>query len=102
MILYNVTVMIDAIIHHDWLDWMQHSHIPDVMRTGMFQSYRLCRLLDPEPEDGSITYAVQYFCEDLNKLHLYAEKYAPALQAQHSNRYRNQFVAIRSVLEIVS
>ncbi|NNF21237.1 MAG: DUF4286 family protein, partial [Saprospiraceae bacterium] len=39
-ILYNVTVKIQAAFVDDWKKWMTERHIPDVMATGCFESYR--------------------------------------------------------------
>jgi hypothetical protein len=100
MLLYNVTVKIDLAIHDEWLDWMREKHIPDVMHTGLFQSHRICRLLDQDESDG-ITYAIQYFCENLDKYWLYQEKHAHALQQEHAQKFRNHFVAFRTLLKIV-
>ena len=36
MIIYNVTVNVEAEIHNDWISWMKEVHIPDVMNTGYF------------------------------------------------------------------
>jgi hypothetical protein len=41
MILYNVTVKIEADAQEDWLQWMKSTHIPDVMDTGLFLGYRI-------------------------------------------------------------
>lgn len=100
MLLYNVTVKIDLEIHDEWIRWMREKHIPDVMHTGMFSSYRICRLLEQDESDG-ITYAVQYFCENLDRYWAYQEKYAPALQAEHAKTFVNRFVAFRTLLKIL-
>ena len=36
MIVYNVTVNIDADVQERWIEWMKEVHIPDVMATGLF------------------------------------------------------------------
>ncbi len=61
MIIYSVTVSLDADIAEDWLVWMQKVHIPEVMKSGCFLEYHIHRLLYPELEDESITYNVQYY-----------------------------------------
>ena len=97
MILYNVTVSLDASIHTDWLEWMRNVHIPEVMATGYFVEYKICKLL----VDDEITYAIQYNCETLEKLNEYQEKYSPALQQKHTERYKGKFGAFRTLLEII-
>jgi hypothetical protein len=100
MILYNVTVKIDHEAHEEWLEWMKEVHIPDVMGTGMFLEYRICRLLGMDEPDG-VTYAVQYFCLDMETYELYQKRYATKLQAELTERYRGKFVAFRTLLEVV-
>ncbi|MDG1189326.1 MAG: DUF4286 family protein [Flavobacteriales bacterium] len=97
MILYNVTVSLDASIHTDWLEWIRNVHIPEVMATGYFVEHKICKLL----VDDEITYAIQYNCESLEKLNEYQEKYSPALQQKHTDRYKGKFGAFRTLLEII-
>jgi len=79
---------------------MQTKHIPDVMETGMFLSHRLARMIDPVDADG-FTYAVQYYAEGIHKIKRYQDVYASKLQQEHTNRYKDKFVAFRTLLKIV-
>lgn len=99
MIIYNVTVRVDADIADEWLEWMQRVHIPDVMATGRFRHYKIMRLLSPAPEGDSITYAIQYFCDRLEDLQAYWDTEAQALQAQHKQKFEDKALAFRTVLE---
>lgn len=101
MIVYNVTVKIDHEIHDDWVRWMQAIHIPDVLATGLFEGYRMHRLLFPDEEDG-VSYAIQYLCRDIVDYHRYQLNHAPALQKAHSERYEGHFFAFRTLLELVA
>lgn len=101
MVVYNVTVNIDDAIHYDWLDWMQKTHIPDVMRTGMFIKNSMFKVLTDEDQSGH-TYSIQYTCKSMEMLRSYQETFAPALQAEHTERYKDHFVAFRSLLELVA
>lgn len=98
MIVYNVTVKIDPGIHEDWLEWMRQTHIPEVLATGMFRDHRICRLLEQDESDG-FTYVIQYRTDSIEKLMAYQRDHAPALQAAHTERYRERFVAFRTVME---
>jgi hypothetical protein len=100
MILYNVTVKIEKEIQSDWLLWMQNEHIPDVMATGFFTANKMMRMLDPPDEDG-FTYAIQYFCENMETLRRYWQESASALQAAHTERFKGKFVAFRTVMEVL-
>ena len=100
MIIYNVTVNIDDSVHLEWLKWMRETHIPDVMNTGVFIKNRMLKLLGDE-DSGGHTYSIQYFCESLDDYKQYENVFAPALQAEHSEKYKEKFVAFRTLLEIV-
>ncbi len=100
MIIYNVTINIDQSVHDEWLTWMRKSHIPDVMRTGMFNESRLLKVLGDD-ESGGNTYSVQYTCDNMEKLQQYIDIYAPALRGEHNERFKDKFVAFRTLLEII-
>ncbi len=99
MIIYNVTVKIENSVHDDWLQWMRTTHIPDVLATGKFVENKLCKVL-VDDTDG-ITYSIQYTCESMELLEKYYEEDAPKLQAEHTERYRDKFVAFRTLLEVM-
>jgi hypothetical protein len=71
------------------------------MATGFFVSHRICRLMEPTPEPGTETYAVQYFCTDRSHLQTYLEEHAPALRQEHHHRFGDRAQAFRTVLEIL-
>jgi len=97
MIIYNVTIKIDTAIENDWVSWMKEKHIPNVMKTGFFVDHRICRVLLDEV-DGS-TFAIQYTCKNMKTLQQYQQEHAPRLQKEHTERYKNRFVAFRTLLE---
>ncbi|TCD27386.1 DUF4286 family protein [Pedobacter psychrodurus] len=99
MFLYNVTLILDDAAAEEWLKWMQDIHIPQVMATGMFVSNRLLKVVD-SPNEG-VTYCAQYVAEILENYNKYQEIFAPALQAELNERYKNRFVAYRSLMEFV-
>jgi hypothetical protein len=100
MILYNITVKIDHAVHDDWLAWMRTKHIPDVLETGLFSHCRLAKILEQNEQDGA-TYSVQYTCSSMNDYFTYQREHAAALQVEHTERYKNKFVAFRTLLRTV-
>lgn len=98
MIIYNVTVNIDNAVADEWLKWMKAVHVPDVMRTGLFISNHIYKILADE-DSGGQSYSVQYVCENMEKYDTYREKFAAALQADHAKKYKDRFVAFRTLLE---
>jgi hypothetical protein len=99
MIIYNVTVKVDHDVHDDWLSWMKEVHIPDVMRTGKFVEHQIAKVL-VDDHDGT-TYAIQYKCSSMQDLESYQAEHAPALQRVHAERYKDKFVAFRTLLELI-
>ncbi|MFC4213254.1 DUF4286 family protein [Pedobacter lithocola] len=99
MLLYNVTLILDDAAANEWLQWMQDVHIPEVMATGMFVSNRLLKVLD-SPNEG-VTYCAQYVAESLENYNNYVDNFAPALQADLNDKFKNRFVAYRTLMEFV-
>jgi len=100
MIVYSVTVNIEDDVHEEWLSWMKQKHIPDVLETGYFKGHRILRLLGDE-DTGGVTYSIQYHCEGLEDYHSYQKKSAPKLQQEHTDKFRDKFVAFRTLLEVI-
>lgn len=87
MIIYNVTVSVDADIADEWLDWMRTTHIPDVMATGLFLDHRLCRVLNVEDEGR--TFAIQYTLADMATYDRYAAEHAHACRTKRASGTRD-------------
>lgn len=100
MFLYNVTIILEDAAAEEWLQWMQEIHIPEVMATGMFVSNRLLKVVD-SPNEG-VTYCTQYVADSLENYNQYQEVFAPALQADLNEKFKNRFVAYRSLMEFVA
>ena len=100
MLIYNVTITLDADIEQDWLQWMKETHIPDVMMTGMFVSYRMGRLLSHEHTESEI-YTIQYLAKDMAHVQRYLEEFASELQKAIKLRYDGKYAIFRTVMELV-
>lgn len=98
-ILYNVTCSVDADIHKEWLDWMLKHHIPNVMKTGMFADFRICRVTGYE--ENGMSFAVQYTASNIEDYNHYMQNFAPSLQGEHTARYGDKVTAFRTLLEIL-
>jgi hypothetical protein len=99
MIIYNVTINIEDDVHLEWVEWMKNEHIPRVMATGYFLDNRMCRLM-VEEETGT-SYTIQYTLKNMADYEEYQQLHAPALQKEVLNKYRDKFVAFRSLMEVV-
>ena len=99
MYIYNVTINIDNAAHDEWLKWMLEIHIPEVMKTGCFIDSRMLKVLNVDDE-GS-TYSVQYTFLNMSDMEEYKQKHAQNLQKQTMDKFKDKFVAFRTLLEIV-
>lgn len=100
MILYNVTVNIEKGVEEEWVTWMKNIHIPDVLATGKFTENRFYRIMH-DSEDGSVNYSVQYFAESMDHIMEYQKEFAPKLQQDTIDKFKDKFVVFRTLLETV-
>ena len=99
MILYNVTISIDAAVEEEWLQWMKEIHIPDVMNTGLFIDNKICRI--HVEEEGGKSYSIQYLAKSWNEYNQYQDQFALKLQQEHALKFAGKFAAFRTILEVV-
>ena len=100
MILYNVTLAVDDSVHDQWMEWMIKEHIPEVMATNKFVDFKAFKVL--LEKEGSITYSIQYFADNLTQVQLYLAQDAHGLEAKHLAKFGDSVVAFRTVLEELS
>ena len=100
MLLYNVTLIIEDASAEAWLQWMKEEHIPQVMDTGMFVSNRLLKVVD-SPNEG-VTYCSQYVVQSITDYDTYQLTHAPRLQEELNTRFKDKFVAFRTLMEYIS
>jgi len=101
MIIYNVTTKVDKDIQEEWLIWLKEEHITDVLNTGCFTKANILRLLETDDTEGP-TYAIQYYGESKALYNLYIEKYATLVRQKSIDKWGGQFIAFRSVMQIVN
>ncbi|HMS99541.1 MAG TPA: DUF4286 family protein [Saprospiraceae bacterium] len=97
-VVYNVTIIIDHSVHDEWVDWMKNEHIPEVMATGKFTSWKMLRIIEDHNPDG-MTYAIQYHAPDMEAYVAYQQECASALQQKTQNLFGGKFAAFRTLLE---
>jgi hypothetical protein len=99
MYIYNVTINVDDATHDEWLKWMKEFHIPEVMKTGCFIDNRMLKVLNVD--DEGVTYSVQYTFLNMSDMEEYKHKHAQALQKQTMDKFKDKFVAFRTLLQII-
>ncbi len=100
MIIFNITIKISPEIQQHWLEWMKEVHVPEIMATGLFHDYRICRLLEQDDQDGP-TYAVQYFSDTLENYQTYIQEHAASFNQKAFGQFGDRFVAFRTVMQVV-
>lgn len=101
MIIYNVTCNVEPPLEAEWLLWMQQVHIPEVMETGCFLSFKILKLLTTAQDDVGVNYAIQYTAETLAKYEQYQQEFGPALRDKTIAKYGERVMAFRTLLEEV-
>ncbi len=101
MIIYNVTIKVNYSIAAAWLTWLKQEHIPDVIGTGCFNHATILHLIETDDEEG-ITYAVQYHAESKELYNRYIEIFADEIRKKGIDKWGNQFIAYRTVMQVVN
>lgn len=100
MIIYHVTITLEASIEAEWIEWMKRSHIPDVLRTGCFSECRIGKAVGAENDE--LVYVMQYSCGSLEEYHRYRDNFASVLQKDHADRFGGRFRGARQILEEIA
>jgi hypothetical protein len=83
-----------------WLVWQVDEQIPAMLKTGLFDSYQLYRLLDQEEEEGP-TFVIQYFTSNLERYEQFLIGFAPGMQQAGWDKWGEGFIAFRTLMERV-
>jgi len=100
MLIYNVTTKITSAIADGWLQWLQEEHIPEIIGTGCFTHANILRLLEVDDSEGP-TYAIQYVADSKELYEDYLASFADVLRKKSFDKWGNQFISFRSVMQIV-
>jgi uncharacterized protein DUF4286 len=100
MIIYSVTISLEATIESEWIGWMKKVHVPDVLKTGCFSECQIHKAVGPGTDEP--TYVLQYSCQTIDDYQRYRDNFARALQKDHTNRFSGRFRGSRLVMEEVA
>lgn len=99
-IIYNVSVQVEKSISADWLQWMIEEHAPKIIATSCFTNFTAHKLLE-QGDEKSITYVIQYFSKSIQAYERYINEFAEKFRKEAFNRWGNQFMAFRTVMEVI-
>jgi hypothetical protein len=100
VIIYNVTTKVDSSIALQWINWLLQEHIPEVMNTDCFVDHKVLRLLNVDESEGP-TYVVQYIAETEDDYNRYIDQFADKLRKRSTEKWKDKFIAFRTVMEDV-
>ena len=100
MIVYNISIKVNKMIETEWVQWQKTEHIPEVMSSGQFYEHRFYRLIEDEVSDG-VLFIVQYFAESMQQYSQYINQFASSLSQKALDKWGNQFIAFRTIMQSV-
>ena len=101
MIIYNVTIKVDWLIHDKWLDWMKQEHIPEMLASACFINHQMVRLLEVEEYDGP-TYAIQYYANSKAEYKRWQEEVSKTVKQKSISRWGDKVVVFDTLMEVVN
>ena len=101
MIIYNVTIKVAKAIQTEWLAWLQQEHVPEVLDTKCFSKATIHHLLEIDDSEGP-TYAIQYSAENMDDYKRYIDEFAGNMRQRSFDRWGDQFIAFRTIMEVVN
>ncbi|MCC6289519.1 MAG: DUF4286 family protein [Chitinophagaceae bacterium] len=101
MVVYNITTKVTWQIADEWLKWQQEEHIPEMLATLLFAEHKIFKLLEQHEDEGP-TFTIQFFFSSLGKYEAYMRLHAAALREKAINRWGNQSISFRTVMQLVN
>ena len=101
MIVYNVTVKVDAAIAAEWLQWLYDTYAPAMLATGCFWKYHVLHLLELDDAEGP-TYAIQWHAHTAGDYATYAINFAHQLQQEAVKKWGDRFVSFGTLMKVLA
>jgi|SRR5690606_975151 len=94
----NITTKVDHSILSQWLAWQKQIHIPAMMATGAFESFRFCELLGHDESEGK-TFIIQYSIAALEDYESFLEIHDERLRNKGFEKWGDRFLAFRTLMQ---
>ncbi|MEO6681574.1 MAG: DUF4286 family protein [Ginsengibacter sp.] len=98
MFTINITTKVDPKITSEWLLWQKEVHIPALMETGCFSSYRFHQLLEQDESDGKI-FVLQLMAASKESHQNFINEYEMTLKNQVIVKWGEKSFEFRSLLQ---
>lgn len=98
MYVYNLTLVIDANLNNQWLNWLESVYLPKVYATRNINSVRIFKILSVDTE---ITYAIHHETESPRNLLDFTTKDIPELQALSFDTFADKVLMFGTQLKEV-
>lgn len=97
MVVYEVSIDVDAPLRADYLAWLR-GHVDEILALPGFTGADILEVLDPACGDGWFGVCVQYRLRDAAALESYLREHAPRMRADGIARFGDRMRARRRVL----
>jgi len=101
MIVYNITCKVLWEILDGWLAWELGEQIHATLATGLFDGYRIYRLMDQEEEEGP-TFVIQFLTSNLERYNRYLSDHETGLRQAGWEKWGNGYIAFRTLMESIA
>lgn len=99
MVVYEVNLCLDQAIYPEFITWLE-KHIDDMLKfPGFIQARLLKQTQDRDNKQEKLT--VQYQIKTQHDLENYLTQFAPQMQAEGIQRFKNQFSATRRFFRVL-
>ncbi len=100
MQLFNVTAIVEEPVAPAFEAWLAKTHFPVVKASGLFDSERLLRVLNPQHE--GTTYCIQFIADGETAVSRYKQEFFPALQHKAQQDYAGRLFLIETQMESIN
>lgn len=100
MLIFNITFLVADKVADKWLQWINETHIPNMISSGYFTEPRLAKVLSDHGQEGT-SYAVQFYIEDILVLETWKQKFNAEMERDCAMIFGEDVLLFTTVLEII-
>jgi len=101
MLLYNETIGVDKDCEVEMLAWIKNKYIPAVMTTGLFNQFKIYKVLTHEDEN-STSYSVQFFSNSIDEILKFINEHSKPFLEEQQFKFKDKHITFRTLLEEVN